>query len=53
MKQPSCDEAFLLAVNFAKLPSVPAADIERHSAVDKYGQPRRLSARNQQIITEN
>jgi hypothetical protein len=32
------DEAFLIAVNIAKLPSVPA-DIEGHSIAAKFGQP--------------
>jgi hypothetical protein len=43
------DEAFLIAVNIAKLPSCQAAkraaaDIEGHSTAAKFGQPRRLIA---------
>ena len=43
MKRLSRDEAFLIAVNIAKLPSVPR-HIEGHSAAAKFGQPGRLSA---------
>jgi hypothetical protein len=41
MKRLSRDEAFLIAVNLAKLPSVPP-DIERHSEAAQFSQPRRL-----------
>jgi hypothetical protein len=42
MKRLSRDEAFLIAVNIAKLPSVLRQDIEGHSAAAELGQPGRL-----------
>jgi hypothetical protein len=43
-KRLSRDEAFLIAVNIAKLPSGAAADLEGHSEAAKFGQSGRLSA---------
>jgi hypothetical protein len=39
------DEAFLIAVTIAKLPSVPRQILEGHPEAAKFGQPGRLSAR--------
>jgi hypothetical protein len=44
MKRLSRDEAFLVAVNIAKLPSVPQQILKDIPRAAKFGQPGRLSA---------